>query len=556
MKRARGTTHGCRPELRAGLVAFALASAAAVPLVGPAGAEASPFAKLVMPGPVIEGHARWEEDCEQCHDPFRKEDQYQRCLQCHEEVAADLDAGTGHHGRRVDHEHENCRDCHVEHKGRDAEITWLDPENFDHDLTDFPLKGSHRDTACLGCHKPGSRHRDAASACVDCHRRDDVHAGRLGNGCNDCHGLRSWKRSRFDHETTGFSLLGAHSTTDCSACHVDRLFENTPTTCVGCHRQDDNHGGSRGDDCARCHDNSAWKTSVFDHEGETGFALSGSHVQLACLDCHPAGDLEAEQPRECLGCHASDDVHRGSRGEACTDCHGEEDWLDSTFDHDRQTEFPLRGSHQQLACESCHSESVYQAGPGSHCVDCHGQRDPHEGTLGKDCDACHAEEEWTDEVIFDHDFARFALLGLHTAVACERCHASRRFELAPLLCSDCHAQNDAHDGLLGTACQDCHNPNGWQSWLFDHADTGFGLEGAHVDLPCQSCHLQAVDEAAPPRRCYGCHDDDDIHRGKLGLGCERCHGTDSFSGTRLNQRRDGRSFALAAGVSTPDRWQE
>src|SRR6266403_6072688 len=39
---------------------------------------------------------------------------------------------------------------------------------------------------------------------------------------------------------------------------------------------------------------------------------------------------------------------------------------------------------------------------------------------------------------------------------------------------------------------------------FDHLTTGFELDGVHRDLPCESCHLNAVFRGTP-RYCGTCH---------------------------------------------------
>src|SRR3984885_321060 len=39
---------------------------------------------------------------------------------------------------------------------------------------------------------------------------------------------------------------------------------------------------------------------------------------------------------------------------------------------------------------------------------------------------------------------------------------------------------------------------------FDHLTTGFELDGVHRDLPCESCHLNAIFKGTP-RNCGICH---------------------------------------------------
>lgn len=40
--------------------------------------------------------------------------------------------------------------------------------------------------------------------------------------------------------------------------------------------------------------------------------------------------------------------------------------------------------------------------------------------------------------------------------------------------------------------------------VFDHSQTGFGLEGSHAFVPCQSCHIDGQ-FAGTPRNCISCH---------------------------------------------------
>ena len=86
----------------------------------------------------------------------------------------------------------------------------MDSDLFEHDLTDYPLKGGHAKTKCAKCHKKKDKYRDAPSGCIKCHKNDDVHEDRLGNKCADCHSESSWRKPRFDHDKTKFKLKGEH----------------------------------------------------------------------------------------------------------------------------------------------------------------------------------------------------------------------------------------------------------------------------------------------------------------------------------------------------------
>ena len=61
--------------------------------------HADSFEKLLMPGPVISGHAKYENDCAQCHDVLGKGKQRSLCLACHEDIATDVAKKSGYHGK-------------------------------------------------------------------------------------------------------------------------------------------------------------------------------------------------------------------------------------------------------------------------------------------------------------------------------------------------------------------------------------------------------------------------------------------------------------------------
>jgi hypothetical protein len=70
---------------------------------------------------------------------------------------------------------------------------------------------------------------------------------------------------------------------------------------------------------------------------------------------------------------------------------------------------------------------------------------------------------------------------------------------------------------------------------FDHLSTGFELDGVHRDLPCESCHLNAVFKGTP-RTCGLCHITGSVYNAtpktrthiQSSNNCEACHNTISF----------------------------
>ena len=273
----------------------------------------------------------------------------------------------------------------------------------------------------------------------------------------------------------------------------------------------------------------AWKQTRFDHAKARGYALLGRHVDLECNACHRGGDLKAPLPRECNGCHAAGDPHSGRFGTACVDCHAQDKWAIAIFDHEKRAKFVLHGAHAKLDCHSCHTGVLKQQQLAKDCAGCHAVDDVHKGSLGRDCQSCHKESGWRDQVKFDHDLSKFPLVGLHVGVPCEECHASHAFRDAPEQCVSCHRARDVHKGKLGEECTSCHNPNGWDFWQFDHGKaTRFALTGAHERLGCRNCHVESVHDFSLSRECAACHRDDDVHDGRFGRDCGACHQTDSF----------------------------
>ncbi|MDE2405119.1 MAG: cytochrome C [Sphingomonadales bacterium] len=258
--------------------------------------------------------------CAACHaQPLRAAKPAATCAACH----AKDDRHKGANGS-------DCQRCHTESAWKIA--------SFDHDrMTRFPLAGKHAKVPCEQCHgKPGAEVRPAVT-CGSCHARDDVHGGRLGSSCANCHDAASWKeRVRFDHALTRFPLLGRHVALACTACHVDRGFAAKGLGCADCH-VDDHHKGGLGKPaaCGTCHMASSWKNWRFDHDTATRFPLTGRHAGLICAACHGRAGDPRQLSRQCVDCHRRDDPHRGGFGEDCERCHVTEDFRQVRFDKPR-----------------------------------------------------------------------------------------------------------------------------------------------------------------------------------------------------------------------------
>jgi hypothetical protein len=494
-----------------------------------AGAVAGVIESMVMPGRLVQGHARYESQCGKCHQPFSKQGQSRLCLDCHRKVDEDVRGNRGFHGRSGVGR-KKCTSCHDDHLGRDANIMEFSHETFDHVQTDYPLRGAHALAQCKGCHKAGKKFRDAPHECVSCHRMDDVHKGNLGRKCDDCHAEKAWKKNGFDHGKTDFPLHGRHAGVACDSCHEAQRYKGTPKRCNDCHRFNDVHAGRFGTGCAGCHNEKGWKKISFDHDRNTGYPLTGRHRVASCASCHTGSTFRQKLPGNCYSCHRDVDQHKGAYGKQCESCHVTGGWKKTRFDHDHKTGFPLRGRHGKIACTACHRGEVAHEKLGTACSDCHRADDVHEGKQGKKCGRCHNEGGWAQKVRFDHGLTRFPLIGLHAVVPCEECHLSAVYTDTGRECIDCHRKDDTHHERLGDRCATCHNPNGWSLWVFDHkARTGFPLAGGHAGIVCESCHTRPVHRTFTiSSSCDSCHRKDDVHDGRFGRYCDRCHNTKAF----------------------------
>ena len=354
----------------------------------------------------------------------------------------------------------DCKQCHTDQ----SFTSHSSLKHFNHNKTDFHLKGQHRQVDCFTCHQadapPARVFQDnlgiPSNNCVACHA--DVHDGKLGTNCAECHTEESFKvagsMDNFNHDLTGFALEGKHEVVDCRKCHVsESLTDPLPySTCASCH--EDYHGGEFAEgttspDCVECHTVKGFSPSLFtfDDHAKSDFPLDGAHLATPCF-----------------ACHFSEETSLGKEGK----------W---------------------------HFKNI-----GQRCVDCH--EDVHVNEIATDfypkqsCETCHSTDSWNGENSFDHGLTAFLLEGGHLRTTCADCHIqveekpARHFKGISQECASCHDNvHGTQFEMAGvTDCHRCHDFEDWEASNFDHSKSAFPLEGKHTEVACEKCHRETVVE--------------------------------------------------------------
>jgi hypothetical protein len=162
------------------------------------------------------------------------------------------------------------------------------------------------------------------------------------------------------------------------------------------------------------------------------------------------------------------------------------------------------------------------------------------------CQVCHSTATWLGAT-FNHNSTPFPLTGAHVTVPCSSCHVNGKFAGTPTDCYSCHQKdfqnttNPNHTSAgFPTTCQTCHTTTSWAGATFNHNNTPFPLTGAHVTVPCTSCHV-GNKFAGTPTDCYSCHKTDyqgttNPNHTSAGFPttCQTCHTTSSWLGATFN----------------------
>jgi len=383
--------------------------------------------------------------------------------------------------------------------------------------------------------------------CVACHM-DDFDASteppHLAEGypldCQSCHDSFTWNSS-FLHDQTGFLLEGAHELAICSDCHSEQSYDETPELCNGCHQTEwesseapPHEDAEFGEACEDCHTVIAWLPSIWDHDIDSEYPLTGAHIEPSCETCHTVAPYSA-QPSECVDCHQSNYDESlepnhviSDMPTTCEVCHTTENWISEEIDH-TQTAFPLQGAHTEIECTTCHANGYDLP---TDCQGCHlpdyssttNTPSPDHAQYGfsQDCLTCHGQVSWKPSS-FDHDadLTGFAIQGAHLALLpenCFTCHETAQWTGLSSDCFSCHQSNfestsePDHDayGYPQNLCETCHSQDVWEPAIFDHAATS---------ISCVTCHMVQYTATTDPPHTELAYPTD----------CETCHSQDAWS---------------------------
>lgn len=305
-------------------------------------------------------------ECQKCHHiELRNETEFQKfkgiafssCNSCHKDV----------HNAKFG---SDCEKCHST-----ASFRIVNQNVFNHDKTDFPLRGKHAKIKCTQCHRGNKTQKLPHQKCNDCHI--DYHKGEftinnLQIDCSQCHTVDGFTPSIFtieQHNKTKFKLSGSHLAVSCQGCHFKNnrwTFKLSDGRCIDCHknihRKEISQKFMGENECEKCHTTESWSSINFNHK-LTDFELLGKHNKISCNGCHKILDSLTNQKeskfvsinKECINCH--EDVHFNQfkvNGKTdCLRCHIFDNWKPEKFNHDN-TIFPLIGAHQNVLCSKCH----------------------------------------------------------------------------------------------------------------------------------------------------------------------------------------------------------
>ena len=379
--------------------------------------------------------------------------------------------------------------------------------------TELPLTKEHSNVTCVKCH-PNAVYVAKSTLCESCHNLPVEHF-KTTDSCESCHTTGGWTPADYDHSF--YKLENKHQTINCTQCHTDHQYVDTPKKCELCHTTSNDHEYSIDTRCEACHDTKGWKTAT----SHLSFPLTEQHSNLQCSDCHT--DLAyKETPNTCGSCHTLPSEHfntpKFNTTISCDNCHTSGGWTSASFDH---SFYPLSGGHSSASCNDCHATGQY-AGTTRTCSNCHNAPSYHPVQNNNNCGSCHSNGAWKPA---SYTHTGFALTGAHASLACSSCHKGGTYTGLSSTCESCHSPPANHPaGDVGN-CGSCHSTTSFTGASLDHS--GFTLTGAHASLACSSCHKGGTFTGLSTA-CVSCHQTPSTHSG-LSQNCFSCHSGNTFS---------------------------
>lgn len=370
--------------------------------------------------------------------------------------------------------------------------------------------------------KAHQRWDEPGPGCIRCHQL----AGPItGESCLECHTHAPMKEA-------GGTGHGLHATFTerCAVCHAEHKGRQTPAVDWG------KVGGK----------------DKFDHK-RTGFNLAGMHANVKCASCHKrktaaATPLFAGLKQDCAACHVKRHAIKESLRDKCLGCHvvggaGTKAMrlIDVPLDHGAASGMVLSGKHIQVRCVQCHEKMAARPAIRA-CSDCH--KNKHGATFaGRACGACHQQDRAWGAVLFDHGKTKFALEGVHSGLACVKCHKNPNVKPSTE-CSSCHGQ--PHGSRWGKLqCRQCHAGGGLRTMVFEHGKlTKFVLLGKHAQINCRKCHRGSAPtefERLQLGNCGDCHFHQNAHRHQFDdKKCTQCHAESGSKKMVFSHDRDSK----------------
>jgi hypothetical protein len=254
--------------------------------------------------------------CTDCHVNNNYNLTSTACVTCHQTDYNNATSPVAHAAAGFPTTCETCHDT----------VQWTDGK-FDHSTTGFPLTNSHTvpPRLCTDCHV-NNNYSLNSTLCYSCHQKDyagttnPAHASAgFPTTCETCHDTINWTDSTFNHNNTGFALVGQHTVPPrvCTDCHVNNNYSLNSNACISCHQTDYNnttnpaHSTTQNTtffptaQCGTCHSVSAvdWTGATFPHTTYTQFSTSHGNANGVCATCHTNGaDYSVFQ---CTGCHGN-----------------------------------------------------------------------------------------------------------------------------------------------------------------------------------------------------------------------------------------------------------